>query len=704
MNENHSQMLLEILRKSNVPRTAQELSAASGLEADDLRAALDALCAAGLCAVSKKGKYAPPEKLGLIAGRAFFQHNGTALLRPLSGAEALRIDAGRLMPMPDDLLLARSTGAASCAIESVCARGRRTLAAFVRIERDRKSRRGGSMERVRATAVPCDPRIPYAIVLGGDLSFVRNNEIALIEIDAYPQNNRPIEGHAERVLGGAGSLCARMRATAEDYGFPTVFSEAAEAEAAALRRERLPEPDDARADLRGLLLFTIDGAQSKDFDDAVSIEARPEGGFTLGVHIADVSHYVRPGSAIDREARDRGTSLYLPGCTVPMLPEALSNALCSLMPEEDRLALSLMMDVTPAGRVADHRLTRSIIRSSARLTYDGVNRFFESGAEIAMPEVCDALAKMRDLARLLRSRRRERGCVDFDLPEAEFVLNEKCEPEEILCPARGEAERMIEDFMLLANETVARLARDTLTPFVYRVHERPDPERIRQLELALNLAGAPARLGEHPHPGMLQKILDANAGSDAIEVIRRSMLRSLKRAQYRARPLGHYALSLEDYCHFTSPIRRYPDLTVHRMLKMLMDGGATDRWEARMPEIAGDCSLREQESVKAERAADDIMKAAYMSRQIGRKFSGIISSVTGWGLYVALENTVEGLVHVSDMDGYYAYDAQRQTLQDIHSGRAYRIGMRVRVRTLSASVERGEVNFELLEEEPSPRT
>lgn len=700
------EIIFDILSNANVPRTEAELAAATGGDPKLIRTAIEELKSEARIAVSKKGKYAPPAKLGLIAGRAAFLHNGTAVFRPLDGSEQLRIDEGKLRPLPDDMLLVRRTGEKSCAIETICRRARHSLAAFVRIEHGRKQRRGNDFERVRATAVPCDQRIPYAIHLDGDLSFVRNNEIALIEIDEYPLANRPIYGHAERILGGADSMLARMRATAEDHGFPTEFPEEAELLARQLAQKPLPPADERREDMRSLLLFTIDGAASKDFDDAVSIEALENGSYRLGVHIADVSHYVRPGSAIDREAISRGTSLYLPGCTVPMLPEELSNNICSLMPNADRLAMSLMMDVSPAGKLLDFRLTRSIICSDARLTYDAVNRFFEQGENIASGEIMEALLEMRQLASILRDRRKERGSIDFDLPEAQFVLNEKYEPTEILCPDRGEAERMIEDFMLMANETVARFARDTLTPFPYRIHEKPDADRIRQLEAFLSLTGSHVHLGEQPHPGMLQRVLDRHADDERIEIIRRYMLRALKRAQYSEKPVGHYALAMEDYCHFTSPIRRYPDLTVHRMLKLLLDGDQQRiaSWEKRMAPLAQQCSLREQESVKAEREADDIMKASYMSRRIGRKYYGTISGVTSWGAYVTLNNTVEGLVHVSDLDDYYDYDAQQQILIGSESGNILKLGMQVRVRVIGASVERGEVNFELAEEPGAGRT
>ena len=691
--------LYDIITDANVPRSLSELCALVNADESSVSDALDMLMTEGRAAKTKKGKYAPPEKLGLIAATAFFNHNGGALARPLDGSDALRIDDhSRLRPMPDDLMLVRPNGDYSCTIEEICKRTRNTIAACVRIEHKRHSRKGFDIDSVRATAVPCDLRIPYSIALDGDLSFVRNNEIALLEIDEFPFASQPMRAHALRNLGNSGSMLARMRATAESYGFPTEFPEETERDAAELKKLPLPSTGENRADLRSFCIFTIDGASSKDFDDAVSIEILSSGAYRLGVHIADVSHYVRPGSAVDREAYSRGTSLYLPGYTVPMLPEVLSNDLCSLMPDTDRLAMSLFMEISESGRVLDHELSRSVIRSCARLTYADVNRYFDGEMDAVPQHVHVPLDHMRRLHEILYRRRKERGTVDFEMAEASFVLNDKYEPDEIICPKRGESERLIEDFMLLANQTVATLAKDTMLPFVYRIHENPDPERIHALEVFLSGAGVPAHLGDHPHPGMLQKVLDANADSDSIEVIRKYTLRALKKAQYSEKPVGHYALALSDYCHFTSPIRRYPDLMVHRMLKKLLDGEFSENelWEKRMPSIANECSLREQASVKAERDADDMMKAAWMKKYIGRKFSGMISGVTAWGCYVTLDNTVEGLVHVSDMDDYYVFDRDRQQLVGSQYGDVLMMGMKVRVRAIYADVLRGEINFELI--------
>ena len=687
------EQLLDILRDADVPMGVRELCEEIDAGREDVETALEGLASDGLASATKKGRWATVEALGLVRARISFTRNGTPLARPLEGGEAMQVtESGRERCMPDDLVLVRPDFK-GCVLHAIVKRGRDGMAAYVRIER--KARRGGhrAEQKQVASAIPCDLRVPYEVVLTGDLSFVKNDQIAQLKIEKYPEFNRPISATVERVLGPSGSMLAMMKAVAEDHAFPTEPSEQALREA-----EQFPDAIDmeGREDLRDLLTFTIDGATAKDFDDAVSIQ-RTERGWRLGVHIADVSHYVRPGSAIDEDALLRGTSLYLPGLTVPMLPERLSNDLCSLMPDVDRLALSLLMEVEN-GAVVDHRLVKSVIHSHARLTYQAVNRMLDGGETDIVPEVRQALEDMLEVSHALRARRVSAGCIDFDMEEPEFVLDEKGEPVDVLCDPRGEAERMIEDFMLAANETVAALARSTELPFIYRVHEEPDADRLHALEAFLGTLGMHAHISANPHPGKLQAVLEEAKAHPAGDVIRHYLLRALKRARYCEKPLGHYALAMDDYCHFTSPIRRYPDLVVHRMLKLLIDGDLerAGRMEGRMPSLALECSNRENAATLGERQADGIMMAAYMSKQIGRKFDGVISGVTSWGLYVTLPNRAEGLVHIAGLDDYYVYDAERSRLVGEATGTVFQLGDRVRVRMESAVVAAGEINFELL--------
>lgn len=681
------------LLSEGLPRGLKELSSATGENAQALAAALQALMDEGLVVKTKKGRYTTAAGAGLLRARIAFQKNGTPLAHPLEGGGAMPVEvAGGDRCMPEDLVLVRPMGV-KCALHTILKRGKTQFAAYVRIEQ--RTERGASRgERQQvATAVACDTRIPYQVVLEGDLSFVRNDQIALVKIERYPEFNRPIYASVLRVLGQRSGLPALMRAVAEDQGFETELNPEVAAEALRIPAALRPEDIKGREDLRGLLTFTIDGATAKDFDDAVSLE-RLNNGWRLGVHIADVSHYVRPDTAIDEDALNRGTSLYLPGLTVPMLPEGLSNDLCSLRPEEDRLSMSLFMDVVE-GRVVDHRLVESVIHSRARLTYQGVNRLWAGGTSDIPPEVASALGDMRRLAAALRKRRMGRGAIDFEMEEPEFILNDEGEPEEVICEPRGEAEWMIEDFMLAANETVAALARAVELPFIYRVHEAPDPDRVEALRHFLSGLGLPARLGVNPHPGELQALLASARDHPARELIRHHLLRTLRRAQYSEKPLGHYAMAMTDYCHFTSPIRRYPDLMVHRMLKRLLHGEleAAQRQAGHMAELARACSRREYAATLAERRGDDIMMAAWMSRQIGRRFEGVISDVKSFGFYVTLPNGAEGLVRLTDLDDFYTLDFEHSRLYGEATGNVYRVGDKIRVRVESVSVSEGEINF-----------
>ena len=691
-----NEQIINLLAESGAPVGIKEIASRLKCPMPAAKEALESLISEGEVVVTKKGRYMTPEAAGLIRARISFQRNGTPLAHPANGDPALPMNAvGHERCMPEDVVLVHPEGV-RCTLHSILKRGRTGFSAYMRVEQRSRRGEGRGDARTTATAVPCDTRIPYDVVLTGDLSFVKNDEIVQLKIEKYPEFNRPVYASVERVLGNASSMRALMKAVAEDHGFATEPNPEVERESRDMPAA-VSEADLAgREDLRDLLTFTIDGATAKDFDDAVSIEPTQKG-WRLGVHIADVSHYVRPHTAIDEDALMRGTSLYLPGLTVPMLPECLSNDLCSLMPDVDRLAMSLFMDIEN-GVIKDHRLVESVIHSHARLTYQAVNRLWDGGETDIAENVRKALNDMLALSRELRARRQARGAVDFEMDEPEFVLDERGEPADILCEPRGEAEKMIEDFMLAANETVAALARSTELPFIYRIHEDPDPDRLRALEAFLSGVGLHVHIGMNPHPGRLQAVLEDAKDHPARDVIRHYLLRALKRAQYSEKPLGHYALAMSDYCHFTSPIRRYPDLTVHRMLKLLIRGDMdrAGRMAGRMPELAAQCSRREYAATLSERQGDDIMMAAYMSHQIGRKFDGVISGVTAWGLYVTLPNRVEGLVHISELDDYYVYDEARRRIVGEATGTVFKLGDRVRVRMQSAVVPAGEINFELL--------
>lgn len=681
------EQILAYLRRNAKPVSEKDIAQALKASPAKVREALEALVSEALIVATRKWRYALPEKMELVAVRVSFQRNGTPVAKMESTGDSWPMDVpGPDRPMPDDLVFAHIDGL-RCSMYSIIRRGRTALTATLRLDI--------LASRETYTAVPCDMRLPYGIKLTGDLSEAQNNALALLKIEKYPEANRPIVASIVRVLGDSDSMRAVMRSVAEEYGFSTVSAPEVEEEAV-----EYPDVIDAgallgREDLRELLTFTIDGITARDFDDAISLE-RTDAGWRLGVHIADVSHYVKPDSAIDADALARGTSLYLPGLTVPMLPECLSNHLCSLMPDVDRLTMSLFMDIVD-GTIVDHRLCRAVIRSHARLTYQAVNRLFDGGECDFPDDIREALLNMRALSHQMREGRRAKGAIDFEMEEPEFIMDEHGEPEEILPAPRGDAEKLIEEFMLAANTTTAAMARYAEWPFIYRVHDEPDTAKLQSLERFLSLMNLHERIAANPHPGRLQALLDKTADHPARDIVRQRVLRALKRARYSEKPLGHFALAMADYCQFTSPIRRYPDLVVHRMLKLLLDGDTegASRVAWRMPAIAQITSQRENAATQAERQGDSIMMAAWMSKHIGEVFEGVISNVVPWGFYVALPNQVEGLVRVADLDGFYEYDPECCRFIGEIGGIEYRLGDCVRVRAQSAVIPAGEIGFSL---------
>ncbi|MBQ8301668.1 MAG: ribonuclease R, partial [Clostridia bacterium] len=462
-----------------------------------------------------------------------------------------------------------------------------------------------------------------------------------------------------------------------------------------------------REDLRDMLIFTIDGDDARDFDDAVSLTLTENGNYYLGVHIADVSEYVTDGSALEHEAYERGTSVYLADRVIPMLPEKLSNGICSLNPKVDRLTLSMFMEITGDGTVVSHKLCKSVICSKERMTYNNVNLILEENDEVLCEKynyMIPTLKLMEGLAQILRDKRTRRGAIQFDFPESSVVVDENGEPVEIVKEIRGVSNKMIEEFMLVANETVAEYAFWSEIPFIYRNHEAPSLEKIMAfndfiLRFGLSFKGKIDR--DNPiHPKALQQVLDEIKDTPEERIVSTNMLQSLMKAQYTEENLGHFGLAAKYYCHFTSPIRRYPDLAIHRILKDFLDGNLTESkypylksYVAAAGKRSTDCEINAEHT---ERDVDDLMKAAYMSKFIGETFEGVVANVTNFGMFVELENSVEGLVRVENMtDDYYEFDEKTTTLCGRRKKRTYRTGDIVKVVLARADIMLRQIDFVL---------
>ena len=458
-----------------------------------------------------------------------------------------------------------------------------------------------------------------------------------------------------------------------------------------------------RRDLRDQVIFTIDGDDTKDIDDAISSKKMSNGHYELGVHIADVSYYVKEGSPLDNEAMERGTSVYLVDRVIPMLPHELSNGICSLNPNVDRLAVSCVMEFDNTGKQLNYEIFQSVIKSRIQMTYKKVNKVLEDN-EIpeGYEEFANDLKLMQELAEILRKSRTKRGYIDFDVDEAKILVDENCVPTEVTLRYRGKGEKLIEDFMIAANECVATHIYFMNLPFVYRIHEYPKEEKIR------SFLGFVSNLGYHINgdikdvkPTTMQKILDQLRDKPDYKILCTLLLRSMQKAVYKPENLGHYGLASNCYTHFTSPIRRYPDTTVHRLLHTYLFDGKMDmatikKWEERLVYITEHSSERERASVDCEREVEDMKMAEYMEKHIGEEFEGMISSVTSFGMFVELDNLIEGLVPIKDMDDFYHFDEEKMTLTGEKNHLRYSIGERVVVKVIRASKEDKTIDFEVL--------
>ncbi|MDQ0338421.1 ribonuclease R [Caldalkalibacillus uzonensis] len=556
--------------------------------------------------------------------------------------------------------------------------------------------------------VPDDKHIAQDIFIPkAKINGAADGHKVVVKMTKYPQGRRSPEGEVIEILGHKNDPGVDILSIVRKYQLPEAFPEEVMKEAEAIPDEIDPAEIERRRDLRNETIVTIDGEDAKDLDDAISLTKTEEGNYLLGVHIADVSYYVQEGSALDEEAFRRGNSVYLVDRVIPMLPHRLSNGICSLNPKVDRLTLSCQMEITPDGEVVHHEFFPSVIRTTERMTYTNVRKIVEREDEEVLKryeQLIPFFDLMKELALILRAKRMRRGAIDFDFKEAKVLVDEEGKPTDVVLRERSIAEKIIEEFMLAANETVAAHFHWLNVPFIYRIHEDPKPEKLQAfLEFITNFGYVVRGSANRVHPRSLQQLLEQIKDTPEETVISTVMLRSMQQARYSPESVGHFGLAAEFYTHFTSPIRRYPDLIVHRLMRTyLFEQNMSEEtqayWADKLPLIAEQSSGRERLAVDAERETDDLKKAEFMQDKIGEEFEGVISGVTSFGLFVELPNTIEGLIHVSYLtDDYYHFHDKHYAMIGERTGRIFRIGDSVKVRVIGVNLDERSVDFELVE-------
>ncbi|MBU3827879.1 MAG: ribonuclease R [Candidatus Lactobacillus pullistercoris] len=546
----------------------------------------------------------------------------------------------------------------------------------------------------------------YRVYVSENGLIPQMGDMVKVSIKNYPDEENPesMTGAIIEIIGNKNDPGVDIMSIVAEHNVRTEWPEEAMKQANAIPDHVIPEDKKGRVDITDQPAVTIDGDDSKDFDDAVVLWKLPNGNYHLGVHIADVSHYVTENSPLDQEAYARGNSTYLVDRVIPMLPFRLSNGICSLNEGVERLVLSCDMEITPEGKRVGYKIYPSVMKSHGRLTYNKVNKTLAGeldGLEEKYHKLSSMLKEMAQLHDVLYKKRHERGAIDFEEPEAKIIVDEKGKPIDIVLHQRGTAEKMIESFMLMANETVAEDYYRKHVPFLYRVHETPDGERIKNFfefcsAFGLNIKADPNNV----KPIDLQKVVTKTEGTPEEAVVQMMMLRSLKQAHYAEEDLGHFGLAAQYYTHFTSPIRRYSDLMVHRMIHEYADQGTGEEIQShfsdRLPEVADQTSTQERVSIDTEREVNDLKMTEYMADQVGEHFDAVVSSVTSFGMFIQLPNTVEGLVHISNLtDDFYSFDEKTLTLTGRGTHKKYKIGMPIKVTLINANVEQHQLDFEI---------
>lgn len=706
-------IILELLDDAfYVPMKEKELAVflqVSREDRNDLKICLDELVREGKITISAKGKITKGEKR--LIGTFISNRRGFGFVHVEGMEDDLFIPEDETHGAFHNDLVEVVLVPGRSGRRAVPGRGRRQEATVKRILEHGIEHVVGTYEKSKTygfvipdnTKIDCDIFIPNERSKGA-----MDGHKVVVEITDYGSAGKNPEGKVVEILGHRNDPGVDILSIVKAYDIPYEFPEKVMNQAARVPEEILEADCNGREDLRGISMVTIDGEDAKDLDDAVHVRRFDDGTYELGVHIADVSNYVQENSALDWEAKERGTSVYLTDRVIPMLPHRLSNGICSLNQGVDRLALSCIMTIDQKGKFTDYRIVESVICVDRRMTYTNVAKIIEDHDPDLMQEyepLVPMFFLMKELSAILRKNRHKRGSIDFDFPETRILLDEKGRPTDIRPYERNSATMLIEDFMLAANETVAQHFYWLELPFVYRTHEAPDMEKIQKLSTFLYNMGYHIHVkGEEVHPKEIQKLIGSIEGTPEEAMILRLTLRSMKQAKYTTECTGHFGLACDYYCHFTSPIRRYPDLQIHRIIKEYLRGRMKENriahYDSILPQVAEHSSRTERRAEEAERETEKLKKAQYMSERIGETYTGVISGVTAWGIYVELPNTVEGMVALNKMEGdYYLFDETLHEVRGKTTGQVWKLGQTVTVQVKDVDFLTRSIDFALVRDE-----
>lgn len=700
------QIILDIINDDNyIPMKIKELAIVLNVpkeNREDLEEVLKELLAEGRISVSKKGKYGKPSGNILVG-----TYEGNA-----KGFGFVTVEG-----QTEDIFIpeSASNGALNEDLVQVVLRsgkgGKRREGEIIKILEHGVTELVGTYQKNQnfGFVVPDNNKISRDIFIPIEKSkgAVTGHKV-VVKISSYGDKNKKPEGVVKEIIGHINDPGTDILSVVKSLNIPMEFPDEVMKQV-----ERIPNEVDfkdmaGRMDIRDWQTVTIDGEDAKDLDDAITVQKEGKK-YVLGVHIADVANYVQEHTPLDKEALKRGTSVYLVDRVIPMLPHKLSNGICSLNAGVDRLALSCIMEIDEKGNVVGHKIAETVLRVDRRMDYTTVKKILENNDEAAIQEYKELVPMFRlmeELAGILREKRHKRGSIDFDFPESKIFLDEKGHPIEIKPYERNTATKIIEDFMLIANETIAEDYFWQELPFVYRTHDNPDSEKMLKLGLFINNFGyAIKTTQEEIHPKELQKLLERIDGTDEETLISRLTLRSMKQAKYTTNCSGHFGLATKYYCHFTSPIRRYPDLQIHRIIKENLRGGLNEKrirhYESVLPGVADQSSTTERRADEAERDTDKLKKVEYMEQHIGEEFTGVISGITNWGMYVELPNTIEGMVRITEIrDDYYYYDEEKYELVGETTKRTFKLGQEVKIQVAATDKMLRQIDFSLAEEEP----